>query len=59
MGYGEKLREDNMKILLYGIGKDLADIEEKIKQEHEIIGYMDSFAKINKYREEFFMNYPI
>lgn len=43
-----------MKILLYGIGKDLADIEEKIKQEHEIIGYMDSFAKINKYRGRVF-----
>lgn len=39
-----------MKILLYGIGKDLTDIEKRIRQEHEIIGYMDSFAKIKKYR---------
>ncbi len=39
-----------MKLLLYGIGKDLDDIEKKIRQEHEIIGYMDSFAKIKKYR---------
>lgn len=39
-----------MKILLYGIGKDLEDIEKRIGQEQEIIGYMDSFAKIKKYR---------
>lgn len=39
-----------MKILLYGIGKDLEDIEKKIGKEHEIIGYTDSFAKIKKYR---------
>lgn len=39
-----------MKILLYGIGRDLDDIEKKIMLNHEIIGYMDSFAKIKKYR---------
>lgn len=39
-----------MKILLYGIGKDLENIEKKIRVEHEIIGYMDSFAKIKQYR---------
>lgn len=39
-----------MKILLYGIGQELTDIEKKIRREHEIIGYMDSFAKIKKYR---------
>lgn len=44
-----------MRILLYGIGKDLNDIEKKIKREHEIIGYIDSFAKIKKYRgKEFY-----
>lgn len=39
-----------MKILLYGIGKDLDDIEKRIRQEHKIIGYTDSFAKIKEYR---------
>lgn len=43
-----------MKILLYGIGKDLVDIEKKIRREHEIIGYTDSFAKINQYRRRAF-----
>lgn len=43
-----------MKILLYGIGKDLEDVEKRIRQEHEIIGYMDSFAKIKKYRGKAF-----
>ncbi len=38
-----------MKILLYGIGKDLDDVEKKIRKEHEIIGYMDSFSHIEKY----------
>ena len=30
MEEAEKLRKDNMRILLYGIGKDLEDIEIKI-----------------------------
>lgn len=38
-----------MRILLYGIGKDLAAVEKKIRKEHEIIGYMDSFAHIKRY----------
>ena len=39
-----------MKILLYGIGKGLDDVEKKIRKEHEIIGYMDSFSHIERYR---------
>lgn len=39
-----------MKILLYGIGKDLDNVEKKVRKEHEIVGYMDSFAKIKEYR---------
>ena len=43
-----------MRILLYGIGKDLENIEKKVKKKHEIIGYMDSYAKIKKYRGKLF-----
>lgn len=38
-----------MKILLYGIGRELENIERRVKKEHEIIGYTDSFAKIERY----------
>ncbi len=38
-----------MKILLYGIGGELENIESRIKNEHEIIGYTDSYAKIKEY----------
>ena len=41
-----------MKILLYGIGKELVNVESRIKEQHEIIGYMDSYAKIKIYREK-------
>lgn len=55
----EKLRKDNMRILLYGIGKDLEDIEIKIKNKHEIIGYTDSFARLKSIRVNYFMNYVL
>ena len=54
MEEAEKLRKDNMRILLYGIGKDLEDIEIKIKNKHEIIGYTDSFARLKKYKGKLF-----
>ena len=47
---GEADERNNMKILLYGIGKELENVESRIKEQHEIIGYMDSYAKINIYR---------
>ncbi len=43
-----------MKILLYGIGKELDNVENRIKEEHEIIGYMDSFSEINLYQGRVF-----
>lgn len=35
-----------MKLLLYGIGRKNIAIENNIKKEHEIIGYTDSYAKL-------------
>ena len=39
-----------MKILLYGIGGGLENIESRIKSEHKILGYTDSYAQIESYR---------
>lgn len=54
MEYSEKQKKANLKILLYGIGRELDIVEKKIRKEHEIIGYMDSFAKIKRYRGRIF-----
>lgn len=40
-----------MRIILYGLGQGLDLVEGKIKKEHEIIGYMDSFSKLSVFRE--------
>lgn len=41
-----------MKLLLYGIGRELDNIEARIKKGHRIIGYMDSYATIKMYRDK-------
>lgn len=38
-----------MRIMLYGLGRGLESVKKKLKTEHKIIGYADSFAKIKKY----------
>jgi len=38
-----------MKVLIYGIGRFTESIEKLIDRGHEIIGYTDSFCKLNKY----------
>lgn len=40
-----------MKIVLYGLGQGLDFVLKKIKKEHEIIGYMDSYSEITVFRE--------
>lgn len=40
-----------MKIVLYGLGQGLDFVSKKIKKEHEIIGYMDSYSQIAVFRE--------
>lgn len=40
-----------MKIVLYGLGQGLDFVSKKIKKEHEIIGYMDSYSEITVFRE--------
>ena len=39
-----------MKIILYGLGKGLDFVTQKIKKEYEIIGYTDSYAEITVFR---------
>lgn len=39
-----------MKIILYGLGQGLDLVEKKIKKEHEIIGYMDSYSELSVFR---------
>lgn len=39
-----------MKIVLYGLGQGLDLVEQRIKDEHEIIGYMDSYASLTVFR---------
>lgn len=36
-----------MKIVLYGLGRGLELVEKNLREEHEIIGYSDSFSEIN------------
>lgn len=45
-----------MKLILYGIGQGLELVEEKIKDEHEIIGYADSFSNLKSFRGKPFYN---
>ena len=35
-----------MKIIIFGIGQGLELVEKKIKVQHHIIGYTDSYSKI-------------
>ncbi len=46
-----------MRILMYGIGKGLAHVEEVLDEQHQIVGYMDSYSKISFYKKNRF--YPI
>lgn len=39
-----------LKLILYGLGQGLNLVEERVKKEHKIIGYMDSYAKISIFR---------
>lgn len=49
---GEDLEEsETMKIILYGLGQGLNFVEERIKKDHEIVGYMDSYSKLSFFRE--------
>lgn len=44
----------NLKLILYGLGQGLNLVEERIKKEHEIIGYMDSYSQISVFRGKLF-----
>lgn len=46
-----------MKIILYGLGQGLDLVEGRVKEEHEIIGYMDSYSHISVFRGKAF--YPL
>lgn len=39
-----------MKIIIYGLGRGLEYIENNLREEHEIIGYSDSFSSIQVFR---------
>lgn len=39
-----------MKIVIFGIGQGLELVEKKIKKEHQIVGYTDSYSKINVFK---------
>lgn len=39
-----------MKLILYGLGKGLNLVEERVKKGHEIMGYMDSYSQISVFR---------
>ncbi len=41
-----------MRIILFGIGQGLDLVETKIKKQHEIVGYMDSFSQITVFKEK-------
>lgn len=41
-----------MKIILFGIGQGLDLVERKLKKQHEILGYMDSFSKLTIFQEK-------
>ncbi len=45
-----------MDVLLYGLGRMTEKIEKIIRKEHRIIGYSDSYSKINLYKgKKFFL----
>lgn len=46
-----------MEILLYGLGNGLLECQKTIKKEHNIIGYTDSFSKLNNYMGKLFFCY--
>lgn len=41
-----------MKVIIYGLGKYADDVSGLLNKTHEIVGYTDSFCKINIYREK-------
>ena len=41
-----------MKLILYGLGQGLNLVENKIKKEHQIVGYMDSYSELTFFRDK-------
>ncbi len=45
-----------MRLILYGLGQGLDLVEERVKEEHQILGYVDSYSKLAIFREKPFYN---